>query len=128
MEKNPEKPKPVKDNCNNCKKNYKLTADNTVAMTYPNKPECNHIVCQCPNCQFLTAIYIPEGSDTIERVAEHGVTISELDWPSDAVYNGWLEVMGIELIQPQALTPRQEKPIEFFHYLLQGEITVENFL
>ena len=128
MEKNPEKKPKLKDNCNNCSKNYRITPDNAAWFDYTQKPDVRVLVCKCPHCTFVTTIFIPESSPTLEQAKELGIQGETRDWPSAHVLDGFYEVMGIELIRPQELTPRQEKQIDFAHYLLQQEITVETIL
>lgn len=126
MEKEPKREK-LKDDCLHCGKRYTIKPENAMVFSYERKPECNHMVTECPHCTKRTNIYLA-GDYTIDRARENGITVCELDWPSDQVYDGFLQVYGIELIQPQELTPRQEKQIEFAHFLLQGEITIDDMI
>lgn len=123
----PKEPKPLKDDCSSCGKRYKLKPENALVFEYPQKPECNHIICQCPNCQTNTEIYLT-GSDTLDRARDTGITVATLEWPSDEVYERFCEVYGIELLQPHALTEREEKQVDFAHYLMQSEVTVMDFI
>lgn len=127
MERSPKEPKPLKDECNNCGEKYKLKPTNALVIEYSQKPECNHIICQCPNCQTNTEIYLA-GNDTIERARDTGLTIATLEWPSDDVFGRFCEAYGIELLEPKALTPREEKIVDFAHYLMQSEVTVMDFM
>jgi hypothetical protein len=128
MEKSPKEPKPLRDTCNNCGEKYKLKPKNALVIEYLGKPECNHIVCQCPNCSTNTEIYLAEGGDTIDRARETGLTIATLEWPSDDVFERFCNAYGIELIESRALTPREEKIVGFANYLLQSEVTVMDFV
>lgn len=130
MEREPsnEKVRPLKDNCNNCKKNYRLTMENAYVIHYEQKAECDHMICKCPRCDFVTMIFLAADGDTMDRARENLININNLDWPSEKVYQTWLKLMGIELIQPKELTPRQERMLDFAHYLLDREITVEDIV
>lgn len=117
---NPEKQKPLKDDCMHCGKRYKLTPENTAIIEYTQKAECNFVHCQCPNCEGITRIFIPPNSPTIDILKSQSVRVGQLEWPSDDIYNSWCEVNGIELLRPQEITPRQEKLIDFMHYLFEN--------
>ena len=108
-EPNPEKIKPLRDKCNSCGTVYKLTDSTAFGINYPKKPECRHLMCRCPKCEFVTIIFIPQESNSFETAEATGVPIHPLEWPSDDVYDAWCHVMGIELIVPQELGPTLDK-------------------
>lgn len=122
MEKNPEKKPKLKDNCNACGKNYRITPDNAAWFDYSQKPEVRVIVCKCTHCEFVTTIYCPETSNTLDVAREMGIQGETRDWPSDNVLNNFYELIGLELIEPRAITPRQEKLVSFVGWLLEEEL------
>lgn len=109
----PEKKKqPIFDNCMNCEKKYKLTEENTIAHTYARQPECNFLMCICPNCNFRTKMFCdPDG---IELAQDNGIYLLEDDYADDETYKQWIDVKGIELPQEYELTDRHEKIIKGF--------------
>lgn len=127
-ENNQEKVRPLKDNCNSCKKNYRLTMDNAYVVHYDKKPECDHMMCKCPRCDFVTMIFLSPNGDTMERAKENLISINKLDWPSEKIYSTWLRLMGIELVEPNELTQRQERIVEYLGNLLEKDLlTIEDF-
>lgn len=122
MEQSPEKKPKLKDNCNGCGKNYRITPDNAAWFDYTQKPEVKVLVCKCTHCEFITTIYIPESSNTIDIAKAIGIQGETRDYPSDHVLEGFYDVMGIELIQPQALTQRKEKVVQYLGYLLENDL------
>lgn len=128
FENNPEKIKPLKDRCMHCDKNYRLTQENALIVEYTKKPECNYVNSKCTHCGGMTTIFVPPTSNTIDELKKQDVPCGQLDYPSDDVYEAWLQVMGIELIQPQELTPRQENRVRFGAFILGNVNTVEEFL
>jgi hypothetical protein len=125
-EPNPEKDnnvKPLRDQCNRCQKKYKLTEETAVGIIYTKQPDCRHIVACCPHCRFQTRIFIPQSSNSLEVAQQTGVPILVFEYASEEIYDMFLRVYGIELIQPKELTPRQEEQVSNYGRFLQ-EITV----
>ena len=128
MERLPNPEKPLKDKCNACGKKYKLTEETAVAITYTKQPDCRHLVTCCPHCSQQTRIFVPPTSNSLERAEQTGVPVHYFEYASDEIYDMFLRVYDIELIEPKELTPRQEDRVRFGTYLLDRIDTVEDFL
>ena len=104
---------PIFDDCSNCETRYQLTAMNTAGRLYPKQPDCNYLLCVCPNCKYRTRIFCNE--TTLEVAALNGIEVFDDEpYADDNAYSDWLDVKGIELPKTYELTDRHEKLIRHF--------------
>lgn len=107
--------RPLSQTCLNdeCQTEFQLTGENTRGFYYEKQVECSNIVCGCPNCGLKMRLHCSE--DYLKQVIENGIYVDmdELYAP-DHVYEGWLGVKGIELVETYQLTDRHEKLIGQF--------------
>lgn len=125
MEKEPKKEK-LFDDCSNCEQRYKLTEKTCGVMVYTKQPECTYALCVCPHCSFCTRIFLQP--ESVQKLLKNDVPFEVQDYADENIYSDWCEVMGIELLVPHEITPRQEKRVEWLGYLLTHDLlTVEDF-
>lgn len=103
------KPKPMFDDCNHCSKKYQITAINAKLHLFEKQPDCNFIYCTCSHCQGTTKMFIDDY--TVEQGIGNGLPVSLEDYADDTTYKQWLQVKGIELVQPRDITDRHERAI-----------------
>ena len=111
---NPEKQaRPIFDDCSNCEQRYQITNENSAGRLYRKQPECNYLLCVCPNCKNKTRIFCNE--TTLEMAALNDIHVfDDEDWADDNIYSDWLDLKGIELPQTYELTHRHEQLIGRF--------------
>lgn len=110
---NPEKErKPLIDNCDGCDQDYELTAGNTILNHYSTQDECDHLICNCPNCGYVTMMFI--GEKTFQQAVDNGIHVQvEKNAPRN-VYDGWAELHEINAPKTYELTNRHEAIIRKF--------------
>lgn len=114
-----QKPKPLTDKCDNCKQTYAINEHTGRLYEFYQQPECNYVMCQCPNCHFRTQIFL--GEQQFTYAIQSGVPLRKVDeenppqrYADEQTYNSWLEVKGIELPATHELTQRHEKTVREF--------------
>lgn len=105
-------PEPLFDTCDNCEKKYQITNKNALAYHFDKQPECDFIVCACPNCKQPVRIYI--GSDSLEQARTNEIDIEVQTYADDETYELWCGLNGIELPKTYKLTDRHEALIHKF--------------
>jgi hypothetical protein len=113
----PEQRKPLHDNCNSCSEDYDLTPETAELHLHKVNPDCDHLLMRCPHCGTKTALF-GINEDTIQRAVDSGIDPEYHKYPNDSLLNLRLGYLGIELVQPVALTPRHEKLISQFEEVL----------
>lgn len=106
------KPKFLTDNCDGCQTDYKITPDNGKIVHHAEQPECDYIICSCPNCNYRTMIFIND--TTFEHGVRTGLDLEVNKYADENTYKWWTEVKGIQLVKTYELTDRHEAIIRKF--------------
>lgn len=119
---------PLTDDCQHCETVFELNKDNSKFYEFTLKPECNYYLSLCRKCEEISWVFLDQSGNTLEIARYFNLPIEPSDWPTDNEYQNWLEAMGIKLVQPKELIPRQNRMASFFGYiLLNDNITPEDF-
>ncbi len=104
---------PLFDDCMNCDARYQLNPENAGARHYPGQAECDYIICKCPNCKYITRIFV--GAESMQDARDNGLTVHEDEkYAEPDIYDRWCQVNGIELPKTYELTDRHEAIIRKF--------------
>lgn len=123
MEREPKEPT-LKDNCMHCNTVYPITCENAALFVFTRKADCNYLQTECTNCGGDTRLFMQDGGDTAQKARQLGITEIVTDYPPDNIYQSFLKVFGIELIQEKELTPRQENRVKYLGFLLAKDLIV----
>ncbi len=107
-----ERAEPLTDNCSGCNETYELTTNNSRIYTFDDHPECGFIYAVCPCCDYRTRIHLDSESIQSARNTGLGETITPETPPQ--IYQGWLDMKGIKLVETHELTPRLEETVRKF--------------
>ena len=110
------------ENCSQCGAEQEMTRQNTMTYEYTKQPECNNILMLCWECDALTRVFLTENSGTLDYAKSHGFRIETNEYPPEAVYDMWLDVMDIHLIPSQEVSEHQDKEIKFLAYMLEHDL------
>ena len=108
-----EKPEPIYDTCDNCEQEYQITSENALVYHFGKQPECDFIICACPDCKQPIRIYIDE--ESLQQARNNGLSVEESEpYADDETYELWCGLYGIELPKVYELTNRHEALIHKF--------------
>ena len=104
---------PLMETCDNCDYTYEHTDDNSRLVFFTKQPECNYIVCQCPQCNTGAVYFMDEAWQ--ENALKNDIPVySEGDYAPTKIYDMWIAAQGIELAQEFKITTRHEEIIRRF--------------
>lgn len=112
-------PKKPTDTCSGCGSTYVLNQGTCTITSHKYQPWLDYMTCTCPKCGFVTRIFCSQESIELVLDYDNDTEIIWTEWAPQATVESANQVYGISLLKEEELTPRKNRIVAFWAYLLE---------